>query len=441
VVDGRAGTLRRSIIRDLEVLSAKFRAVRVDMLRAAQRLHPRDRTRAVALRKALKSFRDGDVEAKFDKGIDAIKATAVLGLADVNRALDQLQPLQERFSDVLSIVTTDRADRPALLKARCVNLIRLQENLEVGTARLSKSIEAKPENKADAGAPTAAELEALAREIEREARQLMQFTDETTPTNLSRDSLRQAAADATRVRDRLAKLDAGADTRALVKEIGVRVNRVLAEARQAVPDAGFVERDTKDGSSLMRRLEPCATNLDDQIVRISDVLSGLRPLFKSVESKDVRALNPLARAARVSEAQEAVAKAGEHVQAVQTECAETLDAAKGLKALSGLTARLAIRVSKPLNQCVDAHLPKAQKALQSFRADLENGQANAASATAAREAMHRLIDGLREAKDGLDGAPDFGELITTLSEIESAHRDIVRRLRRLSAALEEELLK
>jgi hypothetical protein len=181
--------------------------------------------------------------------------------------------------------------------------------------------------------------------------------------------------------------------------------------------------------------------LGDRIARLGDVYSDLLALVKAVESKEDRASDLPARAPRVGEAEDALGKALEVVRAVQTDCAAALDAAKEGKNLPGLTARLATRVGKPLTQCVDECFPRAQKALKAFRANLDGGRADAASAKAAREAMDRLMDTLRRAKDGLDGPPDFGELITALAEVEAGQRDVVRRLRGLAAAFEEELLK
>ena len=90
--------LRQVIVRDQEALSGKFREVRVDMLRAMERLDSADRTRATVLRKVLLSFWDTGVDERFDKGIAAIKSAERVGLADVIRATEQLQPLQNKWA-------------------------------------------------------------------------------------------------------------------------------------------------------------------------------------------------------------------------------------------------------------------------------------------------------------------------------------------------------
>jgi hypothetical protein len=293
----------------------------VDMLRAMQRLDSADRARATALRKVLLSFWDAGVDQRFDKGIAAIKSPERVDLADVIRATEQLQPLQNNLRDALAALTADPA------------------------------------------------------------------------------------------------------------------------ARVRAPGDVLAERRTKEGVNLARRLELSAAKLGDQIEALSDVHFRLQPLFKAAESKDANTSELQIRAPRVGAGEERVDRALDAVRDVQEDFTTALDGAKRGKTLPALTARLTTRAGQPLDQCVDECFPKAQRALKTFQADLEHGRPDAASAKAAREELGRLIDALRRAKDGLNGPPEFGELILMLSEIESDQRELIRRLHGLADALEDELLK
>jgi hypothetical protein len=283
-------TLRQAIVRDQEALSRRFRDLRVDMLRAAQRFDrgtdPADRAHAAALRKALESFQHTSVDARFDKGIAAIKAPAMLGLADVNQALEQLQPLPEKLRDVLENLSTDRADLPALLKARCAYLVRLQGELQDGIGRLGKSIEAKPGKNADAAdTRAAAGLSGLTREIEGEARHLVQLTERKAKGSPYRNLLRETETDTARLRDRLTKLDAGPDTRALAGEVGNRLKRVQGDARKEVDRLTGGVRKAKDDQDGPPEYGELITMLSDLESEQREVVKRLRRLATVLEEE------------------------------------------------------------------------------------------------------------------------------------------------------------
>ena len=280
--------LRQAIVRDQEALSRRFRDTRVDMLRAAQRFDrgtdPADRAHAAALRKALESFQHTSVDARFDKGIAAIKAPAMLGLADVNQALEQLQPLPEKLRDVLENLATDRADLPTLLKARCAYLVRLQGELQDGIGRLGKSIEAKPGKNADAAdTRAAAGLSGLTREIEGEARHLFQLTERKAKDSPYRELLRDTETDAARLRDRLSKRDTGPDTRALAGEVGNRLKRVLGDARKEVDRLTGGVRKAKDDRDDPPEYGELITMLSDVESEQREVVKRLRRLATVLE--------------------------------------------------------------------------------------------------------------------------------------------------------------
>jgi hypothetical protein len=285
--------LRQTIVRDQEALSRRFRDTRVDILRAAQRLDrgtdTADRAHAAALRKALQSFQDSGVDARFDKGIAAIKAPATLGLADVNQALEQLEPLPEKLRDVLENLATDRADLPALLNARSAYLVRLQGELQDGIARLSQSIEAKPGKKADeTDNRTGAGLSGLAGQIEREVHRLAQLTDRLAKDSPHRDLLRETETDTARLRDRIAKLDAGTATRALAGEVGNRLKRVQGDARKEVDRLTGGVRKAKDDPDGLPEYGELITMLSDVESEQREVLKRLRRLATVLEEEQLK---------------------------------------------------------------------------------------------------------------------------------------------------------
>jgi hypothetical protein len=378
------------------------------------------------------------VDASIDRAVAAIKHPDA-GLAEVNRALEQVRPLPEQFRATLATLAADPREVPTLVKARCECLLRLQAELAGGAARLEKAVAARPDKKPDrADAQTTTRLSDRAAEIEREISALARHLEEKAPKSPHREPLRALAGAVRDVQGRLAKGDVGADTRSRTGRLGAKLQETLAATCQDTPRDLSAERQSREGEELGRLTELAALKLDAERARLEEVLAKVRAAGRAAESREA---NFPAEARRVGEAEKTVRKAAEVLREVRADVAAAARGFSEKKAVAGLTARLDRRVEKPLGRAVDEDLPAALTAQADFRAALEAGRFDADKAKRAGESTARLFDRVRGAGDALRYSPDVSDLIVALSEIEWEEREVVKRLRELAGKLEDDLLK
>src|SRR5262249_54347486 len=285
--------VRKEIVRSQETLVRKFQEFKASLLRRAQRLEsrpgPEDLARAASLKKALKFCLDEELDRRFDRVITALKTPKAIGLADVHETLAKARPVPEKLRAMLTAFAADPRDLPALLKARCDYLLRIQVEIHNGTVRLGKAIAANPDKKPrQADEERALRLSDRAREIDREAGQLVRLLEDKAPKSPHLEALRKLSDDARQVQRRLAKMDAGTDSQSLEEGIGAKLQETLSAIRKEVPNDFAKERQSKEGRKLGLQLELAALKLDKEITRLDGVRVNVLVVIRAVEAKKLK---------------------------------------------------------------------------------------------------------------------------------------------------------
>jgi hypothetical protein len=441
-----AEVVRREIVRRQADLARKFQDFKASLLRRAQRLERRpeleDHARAALLKKALQACRDEELDRRFDSVIAALQTPKAISLAEIHEILAKSRPVPEKLQVMLTTLAADPRSVPAFLKVRCTYLLRTHVEIHSGMVQLGQAIAANPDNKPrQADVQRAVRLSDRAREIDREAGQLVGLLKANAPDSQYLDVLLQKlGGDARQLQRRLAKADVGTDSQSLAERIGTKLQETLTAIRKEMPYHFATERRSKEEQQLQLQWELAALKLDKEITRLGDAHLNVLEVIRALEAKKLNEADLPSWARKVGEAEKATGAAREGAQEVQADCAAILKALKEQKALSSVTAQLEERVARPLSQALKEDFPAACKALAPLRVALEAGRLDAGKANGVGERFVRLRNRLGDVQDGLQDLPGTNELIARLADIELEQRKILERLEGLKTQLEEDLL-